>query len=179
MLLVRPLRREPSTGILFLHTPGANFALEGWLFAECVRRANALTLCPSMGLASNWQTRHGMGVLRAAIQSLKRLTVQRIYLSATAAGVPGLLRIAAATRAELAGLILISGIDSSCPPPPLPTLILRGIRDAVTPAAHFHKYARKALNCTLRELPGDQFLLSKQRTAVGKAISLWLRDQAP
>ena len=178
MLLVQPARTEPSAGIIFLHTPGANFALEGWLLAECGRRANAITLCPSIGPATTWQAREGIAILHAAIHFLKRSSVERIYLSAISVGVPGLLRVAAVAQSELAGLILISGIAPTLPPPALPTLLLRGAEDCLTPAALFQKYARKAgKNCTLRELPGGQFLLPKHRTTVAKAISTWLHQQ--
>ncbi len=179
MLLVEPPSGpEPDTGVVFLHSTGNSFVFEGWQFAQCLRDARVTTLCPSVGLAGNWRSIPGEGILRSALVTLKERGLTRLFIAGHAAGAKAAFHAAMLFQSELAGLMLLSGIDPDASPLALPTLLLRGSSDPQTEELPFQNYARRASGiCTFIQIPGDHLLLLKKQAVVRKIITHWLRNR--
>jgi hypothetical protein len=102
---------SPKRGIIFLHGCGGNFTLQCWLMAHAGEQIGTLTLCPSTGAAGDWWSPLGEAILRQTLNYLQQRSVERIYLAGLSNGGLGVSRLAHHFTSDLAGLILISGVD--------------------------------------------------------------------
>lgn len=177
-LIAEPPSGPPARGIIFLHGFGGNFTLQCWLIARAGDRIGALTVCPSTRVSGNWWSADGEATLRQTIGYLQRRGIQRIYLAGLSNGGVGASRLVPRYQSELAGLILISGVDSDAAPPQLPVLLVHGRADERISASVAEQYqaARGAAAQSIL-LDGDHFVLLKQADRLQAAIADWILAQ--
>lgn len=132
----------PEAVVLFLHGYMGNVTLECWQVAQAAGAVGLETLCPSTHWSGRWAAPQGRAIVRAHLARLRRDGVRRIYLAGLSAGGIGASRMAHAL--DIDGLILISGVASDATPARVPTLIVQGDRDRMTPPGPARAYARRA-----------------------------------
>jgi alpha/beta superfamily hydrolase len=165
---------EPASGkgaLIFLHGYAGNFYVYCWEAAQAAARAHLLTVCPSTSAGGAWWSEDGDKIFRSTVAYLRGRGVERIHLAGLSNGAAGASTIALRHAQELSGLILISGVSASHPPP-VPTLVIQGARDRMMPAARARAYAAKSPLARYRELPGGHFVfLSRQQE-----VRVWIAD---
>jgi pimeloyl-ACP methyl ester carboxylesterase len=174
-LVIEPSMAQPATvGVIFLHGFAGNYTMPCWLLAQAARPIDAVMVCPSVGWRGDWWTAGGEATLRATLGYLHSRGVQRIYLAGLSNGAVGTAALARRLQTELAGLVLISGVDSNAELSGLPTLIVQGRDDERMPAVLARAFAQRAgTRATYVELPGDHFLLVERADEVRQRITAW------
>ena len=168
----------PQNGILFLHGFGGNFTVQCWLLAKPGHRINAVTVCPSTGASGQWWNSEGETILRETLTYLQQRGVARIYLAGLSNGAIGASRLADDLKADIAGLILISGADPTATMTGLPVLVIHGEYDERIPVSLMEQYVDAAgESATYHLFEGDHFLLLKQADRVQAMIADWLGEQ--
>jgi hypothetical protein len=175
----------PTSGaaVIYLHGFTGNFTVQAWLVAEAARKLNMLTVAPSVGFVGDWWTPHGEETVRRTIVYLRSRGVRRIYLAGLSNGAVGVCRLAPKLRAELAGLILVSGADArspvaGLPVAGLPVLALQGLHDDRMDASEAARYiAQAGERGTYCEFDGDHLLLAKRAAEVQAELRKWLELQ--
>jgi hypothetical protein len=110
-LFIYPEGEQPArAAVIFLHGFAGNFTLQYWLVGEAGRAAGVLTVFPSTRWVGDWWSEAGEATTQATIGYLRRQGVETIYLAGLSNGRVGVSRLAPHLSAELAGLILISGL---------------------------------------------------------------------
>jgi pimeloyl-ACP methyl ester carboxylesterase len=147
-----PARREgpieaaaPSRNALgFLHGFAGNFDLPCWQMARAVATVGMITACPSTRWVGDWWSPAGEATLRRTVEILKARGVERIVLAGLSNGGFGAAKLARRMNGTFAGLVLISGADSTTPPAGIPTLVIHGRRDTMCSYESAQVYAANA-----------------------------------
>ncbi|MCU0677414.1 MAG: alpha/beta hydrolase [Myxococcota bacterium] len=153
--------------MVFLHGSMGNVTLECWQVAQAAAAHALPTFCPSTDASGRWDARRGRAILDETLTRLKRRGVRRVVIVGLSAGGIGLSRLAPRLHLpdgmSLEGLVQLSGTGAPAHPRRVPTLILQGGRDRMTPPAPARRHAR-ALGARARyvEVPeaGHWLLLS-------------------
>jgi len=141
-------RRAPRTddAVIFLHGSMGNVTLECWQVAQAAAAHDLPTFCPSTDTSGRWDARRGRAILDVTLTRLKRRGVRRVVIVGLSAGGIGLSRLAPRLRLPegmaLEGLVQLSGTAAPAHPRRVPTLILQGGRDRMTPPAPARRHAR-------------------------------------
>jgi hypothetical protein len=176
--IAEPPSGKSETAILYLHGFGGNFTLQCWLIGEAGEQVGALTFCPSTDPNGEWWNEQGIAILEESLSYLHQRGFQRIYLAGLSNGGIGSSRLAGRFKNDLAGLILISGVDPNAAITGLPILIIQGKNDQRIPAAVAEQYAAlSAPNSTYRLFDGDHFILLKEADQVQASIADWITQQ--
>jgi pimeloyl-ACP methyl ester carboxylesterase len=141
-------RRASRTdaAVIFLHGSMGNVTLECWQVAQAAAAHGLPTFCPSTDTSGRWDAPRGRAILDATLIRLKRRGVRRVVIVGLSAGGIGLSRLAPRLRLpegmSLEGLVQLSGTAAPAHPRRVPTLILQGGRDRMTPPAPARRHAR-------------------------------------
>lgn len=162
-------RRASGTdaAVIFLHGSMGNVTLECWQVAQAAAAHGLPTFCPSTDTSGRWDARRGRAILEVTLTRLQRRGVRRVVIVGLSAGGIGLSRLAPRLRLpegmSLEGLVQLSGTAAPTSPRRVPTLILQGGRDRMTPPAparrHAHTLGRHARHVEVPEA-GHWLLLS-------------------
>jgi hypothetical protein len=178
-VIAEPLANSiPTSGVIFLHGFAGNFTLQCWLVARAAQSIGAITVCPSVGWEGDWWTSQGEATVKRTLDYLQERRVRRIYLAGLSNGGVGVSYLGPRLRANLKGLILISGADPDAPMSGLPVLVVHSTHDERIPIALAQRYAQQAGNRGIfYELDGDHFVLVKRADAARDVIAAWLALQ--
>jgi pimeloyl-ACP methyl ester carboxylesterase len=174
-LVVEPGTAQPAqVGLIFLHGFAGNYSMPCWLVAQAARPIGAVTVCPSVEWRGDWWTADGEATVRATLSYLHSRGVRRIYLAGLSNGAVGTSALAGRLQSDLAGLVLISGVDSDADLSDLPTLIVQGRDDERMPAALAQAFVQRVgTQATYVELPGDHFVLVERADELRQRITAW------
>lgn len=149
-----PVRSEGSSegavavpsrsALIFLHGFAGNFDLPCWQMARAVAPVGMVTACPSTRWVGDWWSPAGEATLRRTVEILKARGVERIVLAGLSNGGFGAAKLARRMSGTFAGLVLISGADSTTPPAGIPTLVIHGRRDTMCSYESARVYAANA-----------------------------------
>lgn len=141
---VQPAARftPPAAVVVFLHGYIGNVTLECWQVAQAANPVGLDVVCPSTHWSGRWAEQPGRAIVEETLRRLRGQGVQRIYLAGLSAGAIGASRMARSLDIE--GLILISGASRQAQPARIPTLVLQGRRDTMTPPGPARRYAERA-----------------------------------
>lgn len=132
---------ERSDGVVvFLHGFMGSLTLACWQVAQAANPEGLDVVCPATHWEARWAERRGRRTVERTIESLRRDGVRRIYLAGLSAGAIGASQLA--PRLDVDGVILISGVSHRARPPRVPTLVLQGGRDRMTPPEPARAYSR-------------------------------------
>lgn len=135
----------PSNGVIFLHGFAGNFTLPCWQMARVAAEVSrAVTACPSTRWVGDWWSPEGEAILRRTVDVLHQRGVRHIVLSGLSNGGIGASRLAPRMRGTFAGLMLISGEAPDARSAGIPTLIVHGRHDTMTPFFIAQGYAERA-----------------------------------
>ncbi len=171
-------RFEPREAVvLFLHGYIGNVTLECWQVAQAASPVGLDVVCPSTEWTASWDQPDGRAIVRAHVERLRGEGVERIYLAGLSAGAIGASRLAPSLDVE--GLILVSGASRQASPAAIPTLILQGARDTMTPPATAREYARRAgRRATYREYEdASHWLILSHHQAFTRDLRGWLAER--
>lgn len=176
---VKPAGRfnPPAAVVLFLHGFIGNVTLECWQVAQAANPVGLEVVCPSTEWQARWADPDGRAIVDSSIRRLRAEGVQRIYLAGLSAGAIGASRIASGAHIE--GLVLISGASSQANPANVPTLVLQGARDTMTPPQAARSYARRAGQRT-RYVEYDDaghWLILSHHQDLTRELRRWLAEQ--
>ncbi|GAB4207197.1 MAG: hypothetical protein OHK0013_24620 [Sandaracinaceae bacterium] len=88
------------------------------------------------------------------------------------AGGIGASRLAPRLAGSIDRLVLLSGVSSSAPTPPVPTLVLHGDDDRMVPTARVRRWATGRARVRFVIVPGTHFVLLEERAAIARAARL-------
>jgi hypothetical protein len=163
-------------GVLFLHGYAGSYTLECWLLARAAREIGALTVCPATDFSGHWRGPAGERIVRASLDYLRSRGVTRVFLAGLSNGAIGASALAPRLAASFEGLILISGAPAGGESGGLPTLVVHGSQDTMTPAASARTFAERH-KASYAELAGGHFVLLTRRTEAREAIVKWLMQR--
>lgn len=167
----------PRLGVVYLHGMGGNFSLQTLLVGGLFRR-EALVVSPSTNWRGDWQTPRGAAAVAQAVRYLRTRGVGRVYLVGLSMGGFGASHLGPAMRSELAGMVLLSGLDPMGPRPTLPTLVIHGRRDEQMPARYARWYATRGGHAvSYSEVDGDHYMLAKRHDEIARIVGAWLTSQ--
>jgi pimeloyl-ACP methyl ester carboxylesterase len=181
-LVIEP-RAEPKPGVpmkfgvIFLHGYAGSYTLECWLVARAAREIGALTVCPATDFSGHWRGESGERILRATLDYLHARGIKRVFLAGLSNGALGARALAPRFASSLEGLILISGAPATGDNGGLPTLVVHGSEDTMTPVAAARAFAERT-HATYAGFEGGHFVLLVRRTETREAIVNWLMHQA-
>lgn len=161
--------------VLFLHGSGGSFSLLCWQVAVSVRELGVRTLCPAMAPSGDWSSRHGRPILTAMLDRLADRRLVVVGLSAGSLSLSELGPELARERPNVVGLVLISGAARRAEPTALPTLMLHGVEDRMTPIEPARAYAERAGSARLVELPSGHFALLDDHVIVERELEAFVR----
>lgn len=171
---------ETTRALVFLHGAGGSFALLCWQVAHVAVEAGLEAHCPAMDGSGRWNTELGRSILDAELDALAARGIEQVVLAGLSNGSLALSRMTPSLLARrgdrpprIASLILISGVAWDAEPTALPTLLLHGARDRMTPIAPARRYA-EAAGATLVELPSGHFALLEEHRRVEAALRAFL-----
>lgn len=168
-------KEEPAGAVIFLHGYAGNFLVYCWELAQAARAAGLLTICPSATYKGAWWTKAGEQTYVRTVEQLRGMGIRRIYLAGLSNGAAGASMIALRHRAELSGMILISGVRAARPPS-LPTLVIQGDRDRMMPASHARAYAARGARTRYEEVPGGHLVFLSRPELVRPLIASFLQQ---
>ncbi|MCA9585348.1 MAG: hypothetical protein KC657_08325 [Myxococcales bacterium] len=131
LLVVSP-PRPPRAALIFLHGFAGSFDLPCWQLGAALEDDDVEVYCPSEGVRGDWTSRAGRETLARTRAIVDARGLDTVFLAGLSNGGIGASRLVASGR--YAGLVLISGVDPSAPPPRVPTLVVHGARDTMTSA---------------------------------------------
>ncbi|MCA9605960.1 MAG: alpha/beta hydrolase [Myxococcales bacterium] len=163
--------------VIFLHGYIGNVTLECWQVAQAANPVGLEVVCPSTEYTGSWELPDGRAIVEAHIERLRGQGVRRIYLAGLSAGAIGASRLAPSLDIE--GLILISGASRQATPAAVPTLILQGARDTMTPPGLAREYAQRAgRRATYREYDdATHWLILSHHEAFTNDLRHWLAER--
>jgi len=164
-------------GVVFLHGFGGSTTLECWLVASAARAIGALTACPASDFTGRWRGESGEKILRATLDYLHGRGIKRVFLAGLSNGAVGATALAPSLASSLEGLILISGAPASGETAGLPTLVVHGLQDAVTPVEAARSFVART-HASFAGFDGGHFVLLVRRSEVRETIVNWLMHQA-
>ena len=176
-LIIEP-RAEPKPvpmkfAVLFLHGYAGSYTLECWLLARAAREIGALTVCPATDFSGHWRGETGERILRASLDYLHGRGIERVFLAGLSNGAMGASALAPHFAKSLEGLILISGAPASGGNAGLPTLVVHGSHDTMTPIEAARTFAERT-HASLATFDGGHFVLLTKRVEAREAIVDWL-----
>jgi predicted alpha/beta hydrolase family esterase len=182
LVMIEPSRERPGVGVVFLHGFAGSFVLPCATVARAFAdaRPDVIVACPSLGLSGAWWTDEGARVLRATLATVRARGVASVFLVGLSNGGVGLSRLAPGLRGELgdvAGVILVSGLDPGAGAPGRPTLVVHGTRDAMASFAGAQAYAR-AHGATLAPLEAGHFAMLVHEDGFRRAVAAFVRAHA-
>lgn len=160
--------RGPSTDldVVFLHGSGGSFSLLCWQVAVSVRDLGVRTWCPAMDASGGWSGRRGRAILDALLDHLHERRVVIAGLSAGSIALSTMARDVRDAHPSVVGVVLISGVARTAEPTALPTLLLHGERDRMTPIEPARIYAAAASDARLVALPQGHFAILEAHQTV-------------
>jgi pimeloyl-ACP methyl ester carboxylesterase len=164
-------------GVIFLHGYAGSHTLECWLVASAARTIGALTVCPATDFAGHWRGETGERIVRTSLDYLHARGIKRVYLAGLSNGAMGASALAPRLAASLVGLILISGAPANGETGGLPTLVVHGLQDTMTPAGAAREFAART-HATFAGFDGGHFVLLVRRPEAREAIANWLLVQS-
>ncbi|HVY49029.1 MAG TPA: hypothetical protein VHB21_24230 [Minicystis sp.] len=167
---------EPRGALVFLHGYGGSFALPCWEVAQAARQARLATYCPSIGPSGAWWTRDGEATVQKTLAAVRARGIDRVWLAGLSNGAIGASRLAPKLRGQIRGLVLVSGAAPDARAPGVPTLVVQGKRDTMSPPSLAQGYARRTA-ARYVELDAGHFALLSQRDAALSAIAGFLHDE--
>lgn len=176
VMLERTASRSDAA-VIFLHGSMGNVTLECWQVAQAAAAHELPTFCPSTDTSGRWEAPRGRAILDVTLTRLAQRGVRRVVIVGLSAGGIGLSRLAPRVRLprgmSLEGLVQLSGTAAPARPRRVPTLVLQGGRDHMTPPAPARRHAR-ALGSLARhvEVPdAGHWLLLSHHTLVHEELS--------
>jgi len=159
-LRVAPTPRDPGAVLVFLHGYIGSTTLSCWQVAQGAAPLGIETVCPAMNWRARWDSPAGRRIARDTVASLRADGAERVYLAGLSAGAIGASRIARDLAVD--GVILLSGSSRHPRPAQLPTLVLQGAQDPMTPPRFAKAYADRVRGARYVEYPdaGHWMLLS-------------------
>jgi len=164
-------------GVIFLHGYAGSYTLECWLVASAARAIGALTVCPATDFTGHWRGQTGERILHSTLDYLHSRGIKRVFLAGLSNGALGASALAPRLASSLEGLILISGAPASGETGGLPTLVVHGSQDTMTPMEAARSFAARA-HATYAGFEGGHFVLLVRRAEVREAMINWLMSQA-
>lgn len=132
---------DAHDAIVFLHGSAGNFLLPCWQVARAVRPLGVATACPSTVWSGDWGTADGEAIVRQTLALLRARGLRRFVLVGLSAGGYGASVLAPRLRADLAGLLLLSGAEPTAPAAGVPTLLVHGTEDTLVEIGEAEEYA--------------------------------------
>lgn len=176
VMLERTASRDDAA-VIFLHGSMGNVTLECWQIARAAAAHDLPTFCPSTDTSGRWDAHRGRAILDVTLTRLQQRGVRRVVIVGLSAGGISLSRLAPRLRLprgmSLEGLVQLSGTAAPARPRRVPTLVLQGGRDHMTPPAPARRHAR-ALDGHARyvEVPdAGHWLLLSHHTLVREELS--------
>jgi pimeloyl-ACP methyl ester carboxylesterase len=163
-------------GVLFLHGYAGSYTLECWLVARAAREIGALTVCPATDFSGDWRGPAGERIVRASLDYLHRRGIERIFLAGLSRGAIGASALVPRLAASFEGLLLLSGAPAGGESGGLPTLVVHGSEDTMTPVAAARAFVERH-KASYTELAGAHFVLLTRRTEAREAIVKWLMQR--
>jgi len=133
---------DGKTALVFLHGFMGSTTLACWQVAQAASPVGIETVCPAMHWRARWDSPAGRAIARQTITELREAGAERVVLAGLSAGAIGASRIA--RDRDVDALILISGASRNPRPARIPTLVLQGARDQMTPPRFARAYATAA-----------------------------------
>jgi pimeloyl-ACP methyl ester carboxylesterase len=178
MLRIAPERfGPPEASVPFLHGSGGNVSLFCWQVAQAAFSVGLETVCPSTDVTAFWNRPEEIALVDRTIRSMRARGVRRIYLAGLSQGGIGVSQIA--SRFDVQGVILISGVSSHPEPVSVPTLILQGALDPRTTPEPARAYAEQlGVLATYREWDdASHWLLLTHHAQVTQEMTHWLAER--
>lgn len=178
VLRVAPAPPSKPAALVFLHGYIGSTTLSCWQVAQGARPLGVETVCPAMDWRARWDSPAGRAIARRTIADLRASGVEHITLAGLSAGAIGASRIG--DDLDIDALILISGASRRPTPASVPTLVLQGAQDPMTPAPLARAFARRAPRARYVELPdaGHWMVLSQHRRVTSETTR-FLRPLLP
>ncbi len=177
VLRVAPEARDDGeTALVFLHGFMGSTTLACWHVAQGASPLGIETVCPAMHWRARWDSPAGRAIARQTIAELREAGAERVVLAGLSAGAVGASRIA--RDLDVDAVILISGASRHPRPAPVPTLVLQGGRDQMTPPRFARRYA-DALGSRARyiEYPAaGHWLILSHHDQITATIQSFLED---
>jgi len=180
-LVIEP-RAQPKPGVpmkfgvVFLHGYAGSFTLECWLMARAAREIGALTVCPATDYSGRWPNEAGLRIVRAALAYLRSRGIERVFLAGLSNGAAGALGLLPQVASSFQGVILISGAPAAGDVGEVPTLVVHGSVDTMTPAPAARAFAER-VKATYAEFDGGHFVWLTRPRDTREAIVDWLMRQ--
>jgi pimeloyl-ACP methyl ester carboxylesterase len=174
LLVYEPRGSKRDLAVIFLHGYGGRFALPCWQIARVAAQAGATTACPDAGADGDWWTAAKGRIVDDTVRALRESGARRIVLVGLSNGGIGAAHIAAQRRGTFAGLVLVSGADTSAGGAGVPTLVLQGRRDTMFGADVARAYAN-ATHARYVDLPSGHFAMMLDASVVDAAFATFLR----
>lgn len=152
---------DGKTALVFLHGFMGSTTLACWHVAQAASPIGIETVCPAMHWRARWDSPAGRAIARQTIADVRESGAERVVLAGLSAGAIGASRIA--RDLDVDAVILISGASRNPRPARVPTLVLQGARDQMTPPRFARRYASQlGPQATYREYPtaGHWLILS-------------------
>lgn len=159
----------PRSALVFLHGYTGNFDLPCWQIARAVAKAGVVTACPSTRWVGDWWSPAGEATLRRTVDVLHARGVERIVLAGLSNGGFGAAKLVRRMSGTFAGLVLISGADSTTPPAGIPTLVIHGRHDSMASYESARAYAASA-GAKLVTLDAGHFAMLVKSEVADRAI---------
>ncbi|MFK7986986.1 MAG: alpha/beta fold hydrolase [Sandaracinaceae bacterium] len=177
VIRIAPPRRfaRPEAVVVFLHGFIGNITLPCWQVAQAVTPVGLDVVCPSTDWEAEWANAEGVQTIQATLRDLRAQGVRRIYLAGLSAGAIGISQVAASL--EIEGVILISGASRRARPAQVPTLVLQGAADHMTPPPPARAYARAVGGEYLEHPEASHWLVLSHAEWTAGHIRRWLSEQ--
>lgn len=173
VLRVTPDGASSDAALVFLHGYMGSTTLNCWQVAQGAAALGIETRCPAMDWRARWDTPAGRRIARETIEDLRAESVERVYLAGLSAGAIGASRIG--RDLDVDGLILLSGASRRPRPVSVPTLILQGEQDPMTPPELARAYARQVRGARYVEFPdAGHWMVLSHHTRVTAEITGFL-----
>ncbi len=176
LLRITAARHQPPEAVVvFLHGFIGSVTLACWQLAQAATPLGLDVVCPATHWRARWADRDGREIVRHTIRSLRVQGVRRIYLAGLSAGAIGASRIAPSLDIE--GVILVSGAASNARAPRVPSLVLQGALDRMTPAPPARAYARRARGRYEEHPDAGHWLILSHHEWFTERLRRWLAER--
>lgn len=182
MVVLEPSRERPALGVVFLHGYGGSFVLPCATVARAFAdvRPDVVVACPSLDVDGAWWSPAGGRALRHALGRVRERGARTIFLVGLSNGGVGLSRLVPRMRSELgdvAGVVLVSGVDPAAAAPGRPTLVVHGTRDAIAPYGPAAAWARRS-EARVASLDAGHFAMLVREDDFRAAVGRFVRAHA-
>ncbi len=167
--------RSSETVLVFLHGFMGSTTLSCWQVAQGASPQGIETRCPAMDWRARWDSPAGRAIAREAVEAARADGAERVVLAGLSAGAIGTSRIARDLGAD--AVILISGASRRPRLAQVPTLVLQGGRDPMTPPAPARAYAEGVRGARYVEIPtAGHWMVLSHHTRVTHEITEFLAE---